>query len=94
MTEVMQDNALERLEEFLAELPEQSSGVAGLLREHLAEARFYLHGSMPQEYALILKLAEGLLPDLTDEKLRRRIAEFLRSQQAGQAAARRIAPLV
>jgi hypothetical protein len=53
----------------------------GLMHEHLEAARFYLLGCMSREYELSLKLAKTLLPDIEDENLRDRVAEFIQSQE-------------
>ena len=82
------DSDLSNIERLLVELGEESNTVRGLMREHLAEARFYLLGSMPEEYDLELKLAEGLLPDIQDEYLRSRITAFLKSQHRGSSTSR------
>ena len=66
------------IEPLLVELSDESSTAAGLMREHLWAARFYLLGSMPKEYALSLKLADRVLPDIKDAHLRVRIATFLK----------------
>lgn len=66
----------------MRDLPGESGTTNGLMREHLEQARFYLVGSMPQEYKFILGLAQHLLPEIEDPELRTRIAAFLRNQQS------------
>lgn len=75
-----QNTALVEIEQLLIELPEDSGTVPGLMREHLEEARWYLIGSMTQEYLVTLRLAKRLLADLRDQDLRERIRIFLKSQ--------------
>jgi hypothetical protein len=74
---------LSHIAELLIDLPEESDSIAGLIREHLEEARWYLLASMPQEYHLTLKMAERLVPEIHDKDLRARIGAFLKSQHAG-----------
>jgi hypothetical protein len=74
------DSDLCDIEQLLVELGEESNTVPGLMREHLAAARFYLLGSMPEEYGLELTLAEELLSEISDERLRSHIAAFLKIQ--------------
>jgi hypothetical protein len=69
-----------RLEELIHEMDE-SAAPNPAMREHLDAAHFYLLGGMRREYDLTLKLAEEILPGIRDERLERRIADFLRSQQ-------------
>jgi hypothetical protein len=71
-----------RIEELVRDLSDESGTLNALLREHFDAARFYLLGSMPHEYGLELRLAKDRLPDIEDENLRARVAEFLRSQDA------------
>ena len=68
------------LEELMRDLPGESGTANGLMREHLEQARFYLIGSMPQEYRFTLGLAEQFLPEIEGQELRTRIASFLHSQ--------------
>jgi len=75
------DRDVARIEELVRDLEDQSGTLNALLREHFDSARFYLLGSMPREYALELKLAEHLLPDIEDETIQTRVADFLRSQE-------------
>ena len=74
-------NDVTRIEELLRGLDGASDTPNGYMREHLEEARFYLLGSMPQEYQLNLKLARQLLPEIEDRNLRNGIAAFLDDQQ-------------
>jgi hypothetical protein len=71
-----------RIELLMRDLEGESGTSNSLMREHLEAARFYLLGSMPNEYRLNLKLATQRLPDIQDEGLRARVAEFLRSQES------------
>ena len=68
---------LEPLNEILAEL-EKHPGT-DLTKEHLEGARFYMTGSMPDELAMNLKLAEESLNELDDEALKTRIRELIKS---------------
>jgi hypothetical protein len=74
-------NQITRIEELLRDLEGGSDTPNGYMREHLEAARFYLLGSMPQEYRLNLELAGQLLPEIDDRNLRGRIAAFLDDQQ-------------
>jgi hypothetical protein len=69
-----------RIEQLMVELSDESNPVNDLMAEHLESARSYLLSSMPEEYALILKLAREILPNIEDDALRSRIADFVRSQ--------------
>jgi hypothetical protein len=75
-----------RIEEFIHDLKNVSGPPSDPMLEHLEAARFYLLGAMPQEYQLSLNLVEEVLPDIPNEDLRKRIANFVRSQQTGQAS--------
>ena len=77
-----QARSLAVLEKLLAELSKEHSPQADFVREHLDGARFYLTGSMPQEMALNLKLAEESLDALPDKDLKSRIQEFLETQRS------------
>jgi hypothetical protein len=80
---MVQDDAV-RIEELihdLHELEDVSATPGSTMGEHLEAARFYLLGAMPQEYRLSLKLAEQNLPNIANEGLRSRLANFLRSRQ-------------
>lgn len=74
-------NDVTRIEGMIRDLNGNSDSPNGYMREHLEQARFYLLGSMPQEYGLSLKLARELLPEIKDENLKNRIAGFLDEQQ-------------
>jgi hypothetical protein len=65
----------------LAALENDPDTREGLMREHIESARTYLTLSMPEEYRVALRLAEGALDEITDDSLRDRIARFLRRQQ-------------
>ena len=67
-----------RIEQLVRDLVGDDDSPEALMREHLEGARFYLLGSMPAEYALNLKLAEGILPEIKDHDLRTRIRELIR----------------
>jgi len=71
--------------EVLTQDLEGRSGPYELIRQHLEAARAYLLGSMPREYRFNLKLVKDLLPDIEDRDLRKRIAGFLRRQEASIA---------
>lgn len=68
-----------RIEQLMVELSDQASPINDLMEEHLESARFYLLRSMPEEYALILKLVRKILPNIEESALRTRIADFLQS---------------
>jgi hypothetical protein len=74
------NNDAERLQQLVQDL-EGRPDAAALVREHLESARACLLGSMPQEYEFNLKLVNDLVPDLDDESLRTRVADFIRSQR-------------
>jgi hypothetical protein len=69
-----------QIEELLRDLVGRDDTSESLMRERLEAARFYLVGSMPSEYAMNLKLAEEVLPDIKDKDLHSRLDTFLRSQ--------------
>jgi len=71
---------LPELEVLLKELDRPAESQCELLREHLQSARTYLLGAMPEEYGLSLRMAGEALDCVSDEKLRDRISDFLRSQ--------------
>lgn len=73
---------VDNLDGLLRDLGTESHTPTDLMREHLEQARFYLIGSMPQEYRLTLDLAKQLLPDIQDKNLHSRVAAFLRSQES------------
>jgi hypothetical protein len=74
-------NDVTRIEALLRDLNGKSDTPDGFMREHLEQARFYLLGSMPEEYRLNLKLARELLPEIEDRSLRDRIAAILDDRQ-------------
>jgi hypothetical protein len=74
----VQTNEITRLDGLLDELGNETGAQCELLREHLENARVYLAGLMPDEYALNLKMAEEVLNCVSDENLRRRIQAFIR----------------
>ena len=76
------DPDLDRLEEFISELDEETDTFSALMREHLDAARFYLLGAMPHEYEFELRLAKDLLPQLENEGLQTRIFDFLDSRES------------
>lgn len=69
------------IKELMRDLAGETGTPEALRREHLESARFYLLGSMPDEYRFSLGLAKGILPDLHDKVLRDRVTDFLRSQE-------------
>jgi hypothetical protein len=69
------------LNEILAEFENDPDMRESLMRERIEAARTYLTLSMPSEYQLELKLAEGVLDEVPDTAMRNRIAEFLRGQR-------------
>jgi len=75
-TGVAEANALLRIDELIKELDDGGLS-ASLMREHLDAAHFYLLGGMPHEYGISLQLAQESLPDVEDEGLRGRIANFI-----------------
>jgi hypothetical protein len=72
------ETKVSRVEDLIRDLSENSGLHSALMREHLEEARFYLLGSMPAEYALTTELAGKILPEIQDPDLHKRIEEFLR----------------
>jgi hypothetical protein len=70
-----------RIEGMIRDLNGNSDSPNGYMREHLEQARFYLLGSMPQEYGLSLKMARQYLSEIEDGSLRNRIAAFLDDQE-------------
>jgi Arc/MetJ family transcription regulator len=73
--------ALARMEQLILSLPGKSDTVNGLMREHLETARFYLLGSMPEEYEFNLRLAQELLRNIEDDTVKARIADFLQASR-------------
>jgi hypothetical protein len=53
-----------RLADLVRDLSSLPNTPEALIREHLDAARFCLQGSMPEEYALDLKLVKQVLPDI------------------------------
>jgi hypothetical protein len=82
-----QQDTLARLEQLTLDLSRSRGANASLLREHLESARFYKTGAMPEEFLFNLKLAKRLLPDLGDQDLQSRIAEFLKSVEREEGSA-------
>lgn len=74
-----------RIDEIVRELDDPTGTASALMREHLDAARFYLLGAMPAEYQMELDLARGLLPHIDNRTLRRRVADFLRTQHSAAA---------
>jgi hypothetical protein len=71
-----------RLEELVRDSASESDTPTALMHEHLDAARFYLLGGMSHEYGLSLNLAQELLPEIENQNLRGRIADFLRTRQS------------
>jgi hypothetical protein len=70
-----------RIEALIQDLDYEPDMPNCLMREHLEAARYYLLGSMPEEFSLTVKLAMELLPEIADKQLRQRIAAFLEGHQ-------------
>lgn len=68
---------INELDGLLRDISAPSDTKLGLMREHLAEAKFYLEGGMPVEYRFNLDLAENLLPLIEKSEIRHRVADFL-----------------
>lgn len=67
-------DAFNHLLNDLAQLPPEQTA---LLTEHLQAARYYLAGSMPAELDFNLKLAEGALDNVTDDRVKDRVRDFI-----------------
>ena len=71
-----------RLDELLAALRDAKESHCDMLREHLESARSYLIGAMPAECLFSLRLANETLHCVTNEDLRHRAAELIKSLRA------------
>ena len=76
-----QKPALTWLDTLLTELGRPTEAQCELLREHLESARTYLLGGMPVEYGLSLQMAGEALNCVTDDNLRDRICDFIKTQR-------------
>jgi hypothetical protein len=74
------EGAVVHIEQLMAELADKSGDFEDLMQEHLESAQFYLLNSMPEEYSVTLELAREILPDIEDDTLGKRIADFLQAQ--------------
>ena len=70
---------LAHIEQLILDLRDQPGENTALMREHLESARFYLTGSMRQEYDFALGLARQVLPDMESEGVHPGLAEFLKT---------------
>jgi hypothetical protein len=68
------------IDDFISRLDGESGSPSSLVREHLEAARSTLLNSMPDEYALNLKLAKDALAEIPDGDLRSRISRFIDDQ--------------
>ena len=76
MTRLTDKEELARLDELISDLDAPLGTPLGYMREHLAAARSYLLGSMPEEYRMTLELATKTLPEIDQPQLRSRIHDF------------------
>jgi hypothetical protein len=72
----LNEEELARLDELITNLDAPLGTRRGYMREHLAAARSYLLGSMPEEYRMTLELATETLPEIDQPQLRSRIHDF------------------
>ncbi len=79
---MLQEEDSTRLDELLAELRDAKESHCDMLREHLESARSYLIGAMPAECLLSLRLANETLDCVSNEDLRHRAAELIKSLRA------------
>jgi hypothetical protein len=80
----MADTDLARIEQLLTELADQPGEKTALMREHLESARFYLTGTMPEEYDFALGLAQQVLPDVENKDVQAKLEDFLQEKKKGQ----------
>lgn len=78
---------LGRLEELIRDLESDPHTPEWYMQEHLTEAKWYLAGAMPGEYALNLDLARKYLPEISDAGLRDRVRQFLDDVEGAGAPA-------
>lgn len=84
MTDDHYSDDLVQIEQFILDLEDKPGENNAVMRERLESARFYLTGSMPQEYDFTLGLARQVLPDVESQDVQQRLAEFLRGQESRQ----------
>ena len=72
------EEELARIDELMRDLDVRLDTPQGLMREHLAAARSYLLGAMPEEYKMTLDMAKEFLTEIEDPALRSRLDAFLR----------------
>jgi hypothetical protein len=68
---------LDAFDQLLADLRQLPPDQSSLLSEHLQGARFYIAGSMPEELALNLNLAESALDNLRDSGMKDRVRRLI-----------------
>ena len=71
------EEELARIDELIRDLDVRLDTPQGLMREHLAAVRSYLHGAMPEEYKMTLDMAKEFLTEIEDPALRSRLDAFL-----------------